>query len=789
MSISFNSLVPYSEEWWRTTLASIGDAVIVTDANGNVAFMNPIAESLTGWTDGQAKSRSLKEIFPIFNERNGAPVESPVTGVLETGAVVELANHTRLKSKNGLEIPIDDSAAPIKDQQGNISGVVLVFRDVSERKRAEERQLRLSAIIDSSDDAIVGKTLESVITSWNPAAERIFGYPAKEAVGQKVYLIIPPELHKEEEVVIEKLKRGERIDHYETMRRRKDGTLLNVSLTISPIKDSEGHIIGASKIARNITEQKNAERERAYLAAIIDSSDDAIVSKTLESVITSWNPAAERIFGYSAAEAIGQQIYIIIPPERHAEEEVILSKLRRGERIDHFETIRQRKDGALINVSVTISPIKNSAGEIIGASKIARDITEKKQIEKERDELLKREQAARAMAEEANRFKDEFLATVSHELRTPLNSMFGWIRLLREGQVDETRTNRALEVVERNARAQERLIEDILDTSRIMTGKLRIDPHPIDLPMIVDSAVDSIRPTAEARNISLQVLVDPGAGPVLGDANRLQQIIWNLLTNSMKFTPKGGRVRVQLVRVDSHVEISVQDSGQGISPEFLPHVFDRFRQAEGGTTRQHGGLGLGLAIVRHLVELHGGTVQAESEGVNKGAIFTIRLPLAAIREIPSHLRSRPGLQSEAPTEIDWNLASVASLTGIRVLVVDDEADARELLITILEKCGAEVQAAGSAVEGFEIVNEWRPHVIVSDIGMPQEDGYMFIRRVRALAPEKGGGTPAAALTAYTKIEDRLRALSAGFQTHVGKPVDPTELAAVIGSLAGRTGRE
>lgn len=789
MNILLDSPAPYSEEWWRTTLASIGDAVIVTDANGNVAFMNPVAESLTGWTDEEAKTLPSNEVFLIFHERSRAPVESPVAEVLETGAVVELANHTLLRSKHGLETPINDSAAPIKDQWGNIFGVVLVFRDVSERKRAETARLQLSAIVSSSDDAIIGKTLQSVITSWNPAAERMFGYTAEEAIGQQVYLIIPSHLHGEEGHVIERLRRGERIEHFETVRRRKDGAMLDVSLTISPIKNSQGLIIGASKIVRDVSDRKRADRERAYLAAIIDSSDDAIISKTLESVITSWNPGAERIFGYTADEAIGKQVYLIIPPERHDEEEVILGKLRRGERIDHFETVRRRKDGSLIDVSVTVSPIKDGSGFIVGASKVARDITERKQIEKERENLLEREKKSRAMAEEASRLKDEFLATVSHELRTPLNSMFGWIRLLRDGRVDDASASRALEVLERNARAQSQLIEDILDTSRIMSGKLRLDLQLVALPEVVAAAMDSIRPMAEAREIKVQMHLDPDAGPVLGDPGRLQQVIWNVLTNSVKFTQKGGRVHLRLGRVDSQVHIIVTDTGQGISPEFLPHVFDRFRQAEGGTTRRHGGLGLGLAIVRQLVELHGGDVRVQSEGLGKGATFSISLPLPAANTSPSRLASRTEPLTAPPGEPNWSLESAPSLRGVRVLVVDDEADARDLLMTILDQCGAEVRTAASAAEGLGLVNGWSPHVIVSDIGMPDVDGYMFIRRVRALAPENGGNTPAAALTAYTKMEDRLKALSAGYQTHVGKPVDPTELATIVGSLAGRTGRE
>ncbi|HYE76022.1 MAG TPA: PAS domain S-box protein, partial [Blastocatellia bacterium] len=571
------------------TLSSIGDAVIVTDAKGYVTFMNPVAQSLTGWAADEARSKPLEEIFPIINEASRAKVENPVNKVLETGSVVELANHTLLLARNGIEFHIDDSAAPIKDAQGNVFGVVLVFRDVSERKRGELARLRLSAIVDSSDDAIISKTLDSTITSWNKAAERIFGYRADEVIGKTIYLLIPPELHHEEQMILDRLRRGERIDHYETVRLTKGGERLNISLTISPIKDSEGLIIGASKIARDITEQRRAEQSQAYLAAIVESSDDAIVGKTLEGIITSWNRGAEKIFGYTEQEAIGQPIYLIIPPERYPEEEMILSKLRKGERIEHFETIRQRKDGRLINISVTISPIRNRAGQIIGASKIARDVTEIKRGQIERQQLFEREQAARARAEEASRLKDDFLATVSHELRTPLNAILGWSKLLQAGRLDQTGVARATETILRNAEAQNRLIEDILDVSRIITGRLRLNVSNIELVPVIEAALESVRPAAEAKGVRLHRILDTTAGIVSGDSERLQQVVWNLLSNAIKFTPRDGQVQVRLERVASHLEIIVSDTGIGIKEEFLPYVFDRFRQADASSTRQHGG--------------------------------------------------------------------------------------------------------------------------------------------------------------------------------------------------------
>ncbi|HZS04313.1 MAG TPA: PAS domain S-box protein [Blastocatellia bacterium] len=956
MSVRFTSPAPYSEEWWRITLSSIGDAVIVTDAGGKIAFMNPVAQSLTGWKSEDARDRPIEEVFAIVNETSRATVESPVSKVLQTGEFVELANHTILVGRAGAEVPIDDSAAPIRDARGEIFGVVLVFRDVTERRQGEAARRELAAIIESSDDAIIGQTLDGLITSWNKGAERIYGYTAAEVLGQPVSILTLPDRPDEIPMILERLRRGERIEHYETLRRRKDGTLIDVSLTISPIRDGEGQIIGASKIARDITEHKRADAVKWRLSAIVESSDDAIVAKTLEGVITNWNRGAERIFGYTEAEAVGQKIYLLIPPDRHHEEEEILAKLRRGERIEHYETVRRRKDGTLIDVSLTISPIRDAAGQIIGASKIARDITRQKraarQLEEEREALetinrvsrtlsaeldlekvvqsltdaateitgarfgsffynvldergasymlyalsgVPREhfahfpmpratdlfgptfrgegvvriddvkqdprygknspyfgmpeghlpvtsylalpvisrsgevlgglffghpepgvfterherivaglagQAAIAMdnarlyettrkawaeAEEANRLKDEFLATVSHELRNPLNSILGWARMLRIGKFDDEGRRRAVETIEKSAVAQGQIIEDILDVSRIITGKLRLEVSPVEIARVVEDAVETVRPTADARGVRLQAVLGTSQNLVQGDPHRLQQIIWNLLSNAIKFTPKGGRVQVTLARINSHVEIAVSDTGQGISRDFLPHVFERFRQADSSITRKQGGLGLGLAISRHLTELHGGTITAESAGVGQGATFIVRLPLAVIQEG----KNRPDSQQlphfpravEGPVPDGLGL----ELTGVRALVVDDEAEARELLQTVLRQCRAEVRAAGSVREALEMLRDWDPDILISDIGMPMEDGYALIRQVRALSHKEGGSIPAVALTAYARSEDRLRALTAGFQMHVAKPVDPTELAAVVASLTGRIG--
>lgn len=419
------------------------------------------------------------------------------------------------------------------------------------------------------------------------------------------------------------------------------------------------------------------------------------------------------------------------------------------------------------------------------ATELQQEVAERKQAEEERARLLVREQAARADAEAANRTKDEFLATLSHELRTPLTSILGWVHLLRSGSLPQGAATSALETIERNAKAQSQLIDDLLDVSRIITGKLRIESVPVEIRSVIEAAVDSVRPAATSKNIQLDMKLDPHAGTVLGDQNRLQQVAWNLFSNAVKFTPDGGRVEVRLNQVDGHVEIEVEDTGQGISSDFLPHVFDRFRQADGTTTRTHGGLGLGLAIVRHLVELHGGKIHAASKGENRGSTFTVSLPAANIREAETKIKDHAGASENG----DPLSGCDATLDDLRVLVVDDEADTRDLVKVILTRCGAEVKTCATAAEAFGALEAWRPDVLVSDIGMPGEDGYSLIKRVRALEVWDEQTLPAVALTAYAGAEDRARALSSGFQRHMAKPLEPRELVIVIAGLAQRKAQQ
>ena len=526
-------------ELLHVTLASIGDAVIATDLHGRVNFMNPTAAALTGWNESDATGRSFDEVFRITNEDTGESVESPFEIVKREGNVVGLANHTVLITRDGSRLPIEDSGAPIRDPEGNMIGVIVVFHDTSERRR----------------------------------------------------------------------------------------------------------------------------------------------------------------------------------------------------------------------------------------------------IELEREALLRSEQEARKEAEAADRLKDEFLATVSHELRTPLSAILGWSAMLNLGDIDdETRAN-ALKVIERNAKSQASIIDDILDVSRIITGKLNIEQRTVDLAPLIHTAIDTLHPAATAKNIKLTVALDSEPGLVLGDPARLQQIVWNLVSNAIKFTPSGGRVAVHFKRADSHLELSVSDTGIGISKPFLPHVFERFRQADSSTTRAHGGLGLGLAIVRHLVELQGGTVFAASEGTGQGSVFRVRLPVTAAVDLP--IVAGPGAAAAPADRIDASLTREFDLRGLRVLVVDDEQDTLEIVSLLLRRFGATVRTSLSSQHALEVFNDWKPNVLISDVGMPGEDGFTFISKVRSLPPEAGGETPALALTAYVREEDRLRSIAAGYEMHVKKPVEPFTLAEAVARLAKR----
>ncbi len=501
---------------------------------------------------------------------------------------------------------------------------------------------------------------------------------------------------------------------------------------------------------------------------------DAVLTVDNDSRVTWMNATAEERYHIASENALGRLIHEVYqnrwlrPDDEAAARQTLAEKGHwRG------ESMHTLRDGIYLHVESSITVLRDDAGREVGLLTVIQDITSRRRAELEREELLTQESNAREAAELAMRAKDEFLATVSHELRTPLSAILGWAAMLQRGTLDEMATATALQTIVRNARAQAQLIEDLLDAARIISGKLESALEPIELTAVVNAAVDSIRHAAMAKAIDLRLIIDPATYRIQGDAARLQQVVSNLLSNAVKFTPRGGRVEVTLSRDNGSASIAVSDTGEGIPPEFLPHVFDRFRQADGTTTRRHSGLGLGLAIVRHLVQMHGGAVEARSAGSGRGATFTVALPLITRNVIP-----RFDARAADAAGVDEAL-----LRGVRILEVDDEPDAREVIREALEQYGAAVLTAASAVEALEALRSFRPDVLVCDIGMPEEDGYSLIRRFREA--DEGKTIPAIALTGYARVDEKARALEVGYQSFVAKPVEIDDLVSVIANLVRR----
>jgi len=826
-----------------TDSAAIG--LVVVDSEHRILYANRAFTRLLSLESGDPMGKRIAEILSSTYDQQIQPkLQLAFVGeVLRSQLILPSTNPDFTTTQNRrLEISYEPHI-----EKTLVKHVVISVAEVADQKSADETRARLAAIVESSDDAIVSKTLDGIIVSWNDGAKRTFGYTADEVIGRSITTLIPDDHLDEEPGILARIRRGERIDHYETVRRTKDGTLIDVSLTVSPIRDSYGFVIGASKIARDITARKRAEEalddERRRLeilnktgAAIASQLDLEVLVQTVTDAATEISGAKFGAFFYNVTDESGESYFLytlsgaprdsfagfglprntpVFNPTFHGEGVVRSPDITKDPRYGKLGPHYGMPKGHLPVKSYLAVPVFSRSGEVVGglfcghpeidvfderAEKLVSGVAAQaavaidnaklydnlKKLSIEREKLLDAERTARSEAERSSMLKDEFLATLSHELRTPLNAILGWSQLLRAQASTDTQMKEGLSVIQRNTRIQVQLIEDLLDMSRILSGKVRLDVQDVDVGDVMRAAVASVKHSAEAKDIKLQLIIDPRAGPVRGDSGRLQQCIWNLLSNAIKFTPKGGRVQIVLRRVDSHIEVSVVDDGMGIKSEFLPHVFERFRQADASTTRRYGGLGLGLSIVKHLVELHGGSIRAESRGEGQGASFIIELPLLVVYP---HIED---VQRAHPTAIGLSDAlelDPPSLEGISVLVVDDEEDARHLLTRVLEECGARVFSAGSAKDGFEIVHRERPRMIVSDIGMPEEDGYEFIRRVRRLPIEEGGATPAAALTAFARAEDRTKALRAGYHTHVAKPVEPMELAAVVASLASRAGTQ
>ncbi len=528
-------------------------------------------------------------------------------------------------------------------------------------------------------------------------------------------------------------------------------------------------------------QHERAEQQSVELSrTVLESSQDCVKLLSIEGQLEYMNRNGMALMDIDDFEPFKNQFYWELwAAETQSEIRTAVRTALTGETA-RFQGLCPTTKGIPKWWDVMVSPVCDSSGKVIRLLSVSRDITDEKTVQQEREELLVREQRAHATAAAANRAKDEFLAIVSHELRAPLNAMLGWAKVLKSGKYKPETLAHAIDVIEHSARSQQQLIEDLLDSSRIISGNLRLEMQPLDLTMVIERALDTMRPAAEAKSISFETVYLAETDVITGDPERLQQVVWNLVSNAVKFTPSGGHVTLRLERVDPYLQLIVSDTGKGINPDFLPYVFDRFHQADSSSTRRFSGLGLGLALVRHLVELHGGAVSVDSPGEGLGTSFTIKLPLRAVR--PSG--------SEAAL-VDSNMSfGLRILEGLRLLVVDDESDARDLIALMLEQQGAEITVAGSSEEALTVMknNGADFDCLVSDIGMADQDGYELMRHIRALAADQGGRVPAIALTAYGRARDRIAALSAGFQMHVPKPVEPNELTMVIAGLTGRVGK-
>jgi PAS domain S-box-containing protein len=930
-------------ERFEVTLASIGDAVITTDVEGRISYLNAVAENMTGWHLTEVQGRPLLDAFHIINEETRTVAENPIAKVLTSGEVVGLANHTALISRNGVEVSIEDSAAPIRSPQGNVVGAVMVFHDVSRRRKAERAlrasEERLRAVFSQAALGIAVAGLDGHFLEANAKVSSILGYSIEELRERTFLELTHPDDVAETEVQVRRLLDGE-IKSYELEKRylRKDGRSIWSNTTVTLLRKETGEAEQLIGIIQDITDRKQSEEQLSRLAAIVEFSDDAIITKTLDGIITTWNPGAQRIFGYSAAETIGNPVTMLIPDNHLNEEPGILARLRAGERIDHYETIRRRKDGTLINVSLTVSPLKNAAGQVIGASKIARDITAQKRAEEiirdqadvlellnatgksitskldlqnvlqtvtdtarqlsgakfgaffynvideqgealalytlsgadreafekigfprntpifgptfidasvvrsdditrdaryaalspadsisdgdpmvrsylavpvisgskaimgsllfghpdvgvftERSQQLvigvaaqaavamdnarlyeaaQREIASREIAEaalrETDQRKDEFLATLAHELRNPLAPIRQATLISMSAAATDEQKRWSHEVITRQVRHMSLLLDDLLDISRITRGTLELRTEMTELAAVVDAAVETSRPTIESKHHALSIALPREPVRFAADPLRLAQVLSNLLTNAAKYTDPHGSIRLRATAEAGAVEVSVLDNGIGLSADALPAVFTMFSQVKSTQDRSEGGLGIGLALSKGVVELHGGTLEARSAGPGKGSEFIVRIPRRVVR-----------------TEPPASAAPVAAEPAFkrRVLIADDNRDAAESLAMLLEMDGHSVTVVHDGIEALASIEASRPEVALVDIGMPEVDGYEVARRVRG--DTRNQQILLIAVTGWGQETDKTRALAAGFDLHFTKPVEPTQLIELL----------
>jgi PAS domain S-box-containing protein len=918
-----NASLRYEREMLRITLASIGDAVIVTDVAGRVTFLNRVGESLTGWTHGEAAGRPLDEVFNIVNERTRKTTENPVKRVLAEGKVVGLANHTTLIAKVGTEFQIDDSAAPISDDDGHIVGVVLVFRDVSERRKAEIATRTLASIVASSDDAIIGKNMDGIITSWNQAAERLFGYSAAEAIGRPISVLAPLDRADEMPAILARLKQGERIEHFDTVRCAKNGRLVPISLSVSPIKNEDGEIVGASKIARDISDRKRAEsallEEKARLLATLNGIGDAVIVTDAESRVTLMNPVAQALSGWNddAAGRPLEEVFRIVNEQTGRPVESPVGRvLREGAVVglaNHTALIN--RDGMRIAIEDSAAPIRGTDARIVGVVLVFRDARrqradldamtrlhalstrllsagnlatalddvlanamttcgadfgnvqlynrqaealeivaqrgfsqdfldhfrlvrlddgsacgqamrtgERIMIEdveldpafephrgiaavagfrsvqstpmkgpggnvvgmlsvhfrqphrpSERDQRLLDLHAGNAAEaieriryedslRDADRRKNEFLATLAHELRNPLAPLRNAVELLRVAQGNAALIGQASDIMGRQVDQMVHLVDDLLDVSRISQGKVQLRKEQIKLAGAIASALEAVRPLIDAQAQELSVALPAEAVWLDADATRLAQVIANLLNNAAKYTPKGGRIWLNVERRPAEVVVSIRDTGIGIAPEHLPNIFEIFSQVAPALERSQGGLGIGLSLVRGFVELHGGKVAARSEGLGRGSEFTVCLPVVEAPELSESRKHAGG-------------GKTAGSGKRRILAVDDNRDAVDSLALMLKLMGHETRTVYDGLEAVQEAAAFLPEVVLLDIGLPKMNGFDTARHIRE--QPWGKDILLVAITGWGQDEDQRRALEAGFDYHLTKPVQAAALEKLL----------
>ena len=759
-------------ELLRVTLRSIGDGVVTTDTRGCVTYLNSVAERLTGWSLGDAVGQSLEKVFNIANETTGAAVENPATRALREGIVVGLANHTVLIRRDGTQCAIDDSAAPIRDENGRVSGSVLIFRDVTvarEDAKEKARQLLtarlLAAIVDSSDDAIISKNLAGMIQSWNAGAERLFGYPASEAIGKHISLVIPPERIAEEDEIIARLSAGDRIDHFETERIRADGRRLQVSLSISPIKDESGAVVGASKIARDITERKLAEAERQKFVTLVENSTDFIGIADLNGIPTFVNQAGLELVGLrSFGEALSTPVREFFFPEDQSwiMQEFFPRVLEDGHgevevRFRHFRT------GEPIWMAYKVITLTDDTGKPNGFATVSQNVTERRQ-------MLEEVRALATNLSEADRRKNEFLATLAHELRNPLAPISNAVQVLRRGAGDEDAVESSSELLERQVAQMSRLVDDLLDMSRITSGRIELRKERIDLSTVVAHAVETTRP--QYRNMNQELAIAMPEEPVIlyADPARLTQVLGNLLNNASKFSNRGGKIWLTVTAEDGDIGIRVRDNGIGMNQDEIPRVFEMFTQLDTSLDRSRDGLGIGLTLVRTLVELHDGSVTVHSEGRGRGSEFIVRLPRVARGE------TMPATNPDTPA---------AAVPRRRILIVDDNEDGATSLSMLLNLSGHDTFTANDGHEAVAEFERIRPDVALLDIGLPGINGFEVARRIRELP--FGKDAVLIAVTGWGQEDDRSASRGAGFDAHLVKPVNHEELTRLLAAIPSHAG--